>query len=1006
MDAFGLNIVFNFVDNASSGMMGVVGVFNQVNSAVDSMTANIANSMQVFQSMAIVGSSLESLGNQALSMGERVASSLGKVATSVVDVGNQMFNARLRINQLFKDSVGGGEAMLDWISQYAKTSVFEFEDVLDGALMMKTAMIDVRDTITSTTGQTKQNVLDYASDLAAFNPQAHNMYGNGVEAAMGAIKEYVAEGNAKSLQMGFSLDITGILGENKGGTAEERMQQVADLIEKVGMAGMTSSLEGTAQNQISNLSDTFFILKSKIADSGIFDFYTEMVTQISEAFAIGDEEMDVLAKTFADALMELAEPIRFVISGFKELILYVRELAQEHPEIFKLGVKIATVGASLLIVSGIALTAVGAFMKLTAGLGMIGISGTSISGVLAGVGTAVAHLSAVIAPLIVAVVSLKYAWDNNIFGMRDTLSRAFGDIYDTLRITFQFLKEGGISLEDYNLAESMGILPFIQAMLNLQHAWGTFVDGFKSGFEAIHQGFQEFASQFEPIIIPIREAFGKIGEALNKCLGPDNEDKWKRFGEIIGKVAGIASIVVPIIMGIVKVVGLIANPVGLIVTAVVGLILGIKYAWDNNLGDIQGKTQAFIEWFKSTISTIQEKLAPLHAFTKGLFDKCVEAIKSSISKAKEDIQPIIKFISDRFKKVGEVFKEYIVPTIQRSIEMARDQFQRLSPIIQRVSGWFKKAFDKVAEITKATFGKISEWTKTISDKMKSWIQKAMEGPLGKAIDSVTEFIGKVIDTLSIIAKWVYDKVIVPITEFFAWLSEVVEPYVQPVIDYMGDALGKLWSFIVDLFGNIASFFVDTFGNIFNVVCEVFSGIVGIFTGIVDFIAGVFSGDWARAWEGIVEVFTSIWDTVVGVIKGVINAVINAINFCIRGINSLEVPDWVNELVGHEVSINIPEIPALSTGGEVKKEGLSVIHPAEVVVNSDTTTQLKKFLSNQLSGKGAVGGGDVVLHFDRESVVMRIDKADDNNLDSVAERLISVIMRKLERRKMAIRNPIV
>lgn len=52
------------------------------------------------------------------------------------------------------------------------------------------------------TSQANQTLMDYAADLAAFNPQMRNSYGTGIQAAMGALNEYIAEGNALSLKRG------------------------------------------------------------------------------------------------------------------------------------------------------------------------------------------------------------------------------------------------------------------------------------------------------------------------------------------------------------------------------------------------------------------------------------------------------------------------------------------------------------------------------------------------------------------------------------------------------------------------------------------------------------------------------------------------------------------------------------------------------------------------------------------------------------------------------------
>lgn len=1003
MDIFGLNIVFSFVDNASNAMQGTIGMFNQVSSAADRMCNNVSQSMQVFSSMSIVGSGIESLGNQFTALGSKVTSILKGISTDIIGVGGEMFSARMRLNMLFKDSEGGGEAMLNWIKKYSATSIFEFQDVMEAALMMKTAMVDVRDEIETSSGSAKQTLLDYASDLAAFNPSAYNMYGTGVEAAMGAIKEYIAEGNAKSLQTAYSLKITEILGEEKGGSIEERTQQIVDLIDKVGMVGMTKSMEGTATNQLSNLEDFFFNLKATIADSGIFDFYTEMVAKISEAFSMSQEEADNIAKVFADALLALKEPVQVIVEGVAKLIMFVRQLCAQHPEIFKLGVQIASVSAIVLTLTGVALTGVGIFMKLTSGLGMLTATGAPVVSVFKMMGASVASFAGALLPIASIITGLKFVWDNNLFGMRDSLTEAFGTIYDTLRITFEFLKNGQISVEDFELAKKLGVVPFITGMLNMQHSFETFKKGLEDGFNSVLDGIKEFASQFEPIIIPVKEAFEKIGDVFTNAFGPDKQSKIEGIGGVIGKVLGVVAAATPVIMTVVKIIGLIANPVGLVITGIIAAVVLLKKAWDSNLGGIQDKTTDFIGKIKGAIDIFKDMLhfdgdlTDLDTFKEffqekfdnaglsGLFD-IICNILPSIKTIKDSMTPIIDSFKSIGKSIGSMFSSAL-PLLKNGVKLVVSIIKKIGDVIgtyvipafTRIVATVTKVISKIMPI----IATVVNWVKTAFNKLSGYVSEAFNGGLGDAVRGAIDFVGNLIDTISVIATWIYDNIIIPIIEDVSSLID----FLSPLIEY--------------LINNICT----AFGTVFNVVWEVISGIIDFFNGLLTFIKGVFSGDWDTAWQGIVDVFTSIWDTIVGVVKTIINGVIDIINNAITAINeNVKAPDWVNDLVGHEVAINIPTIPRLNTGGEVTKAGLSVIHPAEVVVNSDTTKKLKEFLKAPRSVQNG-NSGDISIVFNKDSLNINVQSASDKDIEQIADKLISIIWRKLEKQRMSIRNPI-
>lgn len=68
---------------------------------------------------------------------------------------------------------------------------------------------------------------------------------------------------------------------------------------------------------------------------------------------------------------------------------------------------------------------------------------------------------------------------------------------------------------------------------------------------------------------------------------------------------------------------------------------------------------------------------------------------------------------------------------------------------------------------------------------------------------------------------------------------------------------------------------ETFGVVFDSCKVIFDSFLAVIIGIADFIGAVFSGDWAAAWQAILDIFTGIWDTLMAFITAKM-AVINQI----------------------------------------------------------------------------------------------------------------------------------
>lgn len=110
----------------------------------------------------------------------------------------------------------------------------------------------------------------------------------------------------------------------------------------------------------------------------------------------------------------------------------------------------------------------------------------------------------------------------------------------------------------------------------------------------------------------------------------------------------------------------------------------------------------------------------------------------------------------------------------------------------------------------------------------------------------------------------------------------------------------------------------------------------LFNGIIDFIANVFSGNWAGAWETIVNTFGSIFGNIGEFLKAPLNWCIEKLNSFIGSLNNIQVPDWVPGVGGK--GINIPLIPMLAKGGFT--DGVSIAGEAgtEAVVSFDPSVR--------------------------------------------------------------------
>ena len=535
MNSFGLGLVLNFVDNASSGMNTATNNFMRMSATADSLTSSVSASAAELASIAF---SLGAVGDTFVSIGESITGVFSGITKQVIDTGMEMQGYRMQLSALY-GSVEAGEAKIEEIKQYAMSSVFDIQSLIPAVTMMKAVGIEAMSEVTTSSGKATQKLLDYASDIAAMVPNMRNAYGTGVQAAMGAIKEYIAEGNALSLKRGAGLDITGILGEGKGASIEERTQQVADLVEKLNIVGYTANLAGTPTQRLSNMQDALFNSLSKIADSGVFEVYCGLLEKLSNwVFSLveNEETFNTITGVLADTITSILSPLESMLDWVIENSNAITAWVQAHPKLTKnILVTVAAIGA-FLVVGGSLLKLLSSIAFASTGFTML----KSLPSLLSRIGIAFKALVGKALPFVALAAIAYFVWKNNLFGIRDVAEGVMKDLGVIFSLVSDAWDDNTLSEENFLKAKELGILPLIESLLQLKYYWSFFTEGFSKGFKSFFEGIAKSLSFLKLFGIDIMGLASKVGTFLKGLLGIGQEDNWEKIGEIVGKFAGLA----------------------------------------------------------------------------------------------------------------------------------------------------------------------------------------------------------------------------------------------------------------------------------------------------------------------------------------------------------------------------------------------------------------------------------------------------------------------------------
>ena len=263
--------------------------------------------------------------------------------------------------------------------------------------------------------------------------------------------------------------------------------------------------------------------------------------------------------------------------------------------------------------------------------------------------------------------------------------------------------------------------------------------------------------------------------------------------------------------------------------------------------------------------------------------------------------------------------------------------------VKDIVNWFKQAWSDI----KNAFNTAISWIKEkiiqpIANFYNKWIRPVIE----KIIEIITKCVEIIINLYVGLYNLLVDKVIKPIAE---WVSKTVgniKDWIKGAVDTIKGWFSDLWSKIKEIFSPVANFFKDVWNKAYNAVKTVFSPIVDFFGGIWDKIKNKFSKLGTSIGDAISSAVKSGINGVISLIERTINKAIGLINGAIKLINLLP---GVN--VGYVKKLSMPR---LAKGGIIDSATIAMVgeQGKEAVVPLENNTEWMDKLADRLAAKMA------------------------------------------------------
>lgn len=391
---------------------------------------------------------------------------------------------------------------------------------------------------------------------------------------------------------------------------------------------------------------------------------------------------------------------------------------------------------------------------------------------------------------------------------------------------------------------------------------------------------------------------------------------------------------------------LLANPIGLIVAAIAGLVTAFVVLWK--------KSEKFRNFWIGLWDKIKSAVKPVIEWVTTAFEKIWEKAKPVFEKVRDVAISAFKDISEVFLAAWGAIKaawDLVYPYFEAIWNNIKSVFDAVAPVL-------KSYFEAAWELIKLVWDVAVKYFSMIWENIKV-VFSAVKNTLSGFFIAAWEGIKFIWDTVTGYFKMIWDNIKLIFSAVKAVLSGDFKGAWDAVKGIWDNAKGYfsgVWDGVKKVFEKVKSFFQTAFSEAWDAVKSVFSN-VGEF----------FSGIWDTITERFTTIGTKIGEAVGGAFKLAINAVISTVE---SGINFI--PNAINkalDLINKLPNVNIPEmktisLPRLANGGVLKRGQLGLLEGsgAEAVVPleknrawiSEVASQMRKSLAAE--GFGGIGAG--------------------------------------------------
>lgn len=326
---------------------------------------------------------------------------------------------------------------------------------------------------------------------------------------------------------------------------------------------------------------------------------------------------------------------------------------------------------------------------------------------------------------------------------------------------------------------------------------------------------------------------------------------------------------------------LVANPIGVIVTAIAALVAGLVYFFTQT--DTGKKIwQDFMSWLNSAWQATA-------SFFSGLWDGIVQTFNAAVAVIQAYVVPIFNAIATGIQTAMNI--------IWSVIQVA---WQLISAVFQFVVGgivaYIQWAWDLMNSIISAGMSFISGIITSVWNAIWGFLQpilSAIGSFFGSIWNGITSAISSALNSVhaTITSVWnaiwgFLQPILSTIGNFIKNTWNTIKSAVTTAVNAVKSVISSVWNAISSTTSSVFNGVKSTVSSIWNSIKAAISGVVNSIKSTVSSVWNSISGTVSGVSRGISSTVSSIWNGLKGIVSGAMNGVHSTISGIIDKIKGL------------------------------------------------------------------------------------------------------------------------